>query len=60
MGAGNINDDTTVDANNLVTKEEMKIREKFRKLVKNKVQFKDVEVSEFVTELVSELLEDIE
>ena len=60
MGAGNINDDTTVDANNLVTKEEIKIREKFRKLVKNKVQFKDVEVSEFVTELVSELLEDIE
>ena len=60
MGAGNRNDDTTVDANNLVTKEEMKIREKFRKLVKNKVQFKDVEVSEFVTELESELLEDIE
>jgi hypothetical protein len=46
-----------------VTKEEEKIREKARKLVKNKVRakFKDFEMSEKeVDELEVELLEDLE
>ena len=61
IGAGNSSDDASVDTN--VTKAEEKIREKARKLVKNKVQakFKGFEMSEKdVNELEVELLEDLE
>ena len=61
IGTGNSSDNASQDAN--VTKEEEKIREKARKLVKNKVRakFKDFEMSEKeVDELEVELLEDLE
>ena len=62
------NDDTSIDANEIKAEEKIRgkegqIREKARKLVKNKMQtkFKDLEISEnLANELEAEFLEELE